>query len=62
MQASHQEVLERYDVFREQARDLAYQSLPRHLKNALTLAGIDHKALNAFATWRHMSERQVDWD
>ncbi|MEC8525042.1 MAG: hypothetical protein VXZ24_12470 [Pseudomonadota bacterium] len=62
MQASHQEVLERYDVFREQARDLAYQSLPRHLKNALTLAGIDHKALNAFATWRQMPERQVDWD
>ena len=48
MQASHQEVLERYESFRMQARDIAYQSLPSHLKQALTLSGIDHKALNAF--------------
>jgi hypothetical protein len=62
MQASHQEVLERYESFRMQARDIAYQSLPSHLKQALTLSGIDHKALNAFTAWRNMAERKVEWD
>ncbi|XZZ31342.1 hypothetical protein ACJJIO_00475 [Microbulbifer sp. TRSA005] len=52
MQPSHKETLERYDVFRAQARDIAKESLPGNLKGVLNVEGIDYKTLNAFRFYR----------
>ncbi|AWF81631.1 hypothetical protein BTJ40_12780 [Microbulbifer sp. A4B17] len=62
MQPSHKETLERYDVFRAQARDIAKESLPGNLKGVLNVEGIDHKTLNAFQAWKDTAERKVSWD
>ncbi len=62
MQASHISTLNKYDKYRAQARELANDSLPRHLKGALNISGISPRELVAFKAWQNQPERVVDWD
>ncbi|WP_062265261.1 hypothetical protein [Endozoicomonas arenosclerae] len=62
MLATHMDAKSRYEVFRQQARTLAHEELPRRLKKELHLSSVDSRALNAFKIWRDMPERRVDWD
>jgi hypothetical protein len=61
MQPNHLSTIRKYDYYREQAREIAKNALPLHLKR-LKLAGIDSRALTAFKIWQGDKERKVDWD
>lgn len=62
MQKSHLETLRRYEPFRSEARTIAHSLLPRHLKEALLLDGINARELTAFRTWQDHEDRKVMWD
>jgi hypothetical protein len=62
MLATHKQAIARYDDLRKNARKIAEESLPQHLKGKLKLKGVDHAALAAFSIWQGMPERKVDWD
>ncbi|MGH1374136.1 MAG: hypothetical protein ACRBBW_18995 [Cellvibrionaceae bacterium] len=62
MQTSHIHTLNRYDKYRAQARELATDNLPNHLKGVLDISGISHRELNACKAWQDNSERVTDWD
>jgi len=61
MQKSHQQAIDKYEEYRNQARSIAMENLPESLKS-LRLASVDNKALQAFEMWQEIPERKVDWD
>ncbi len=62
MQAEHLDTIRRYDEPRSQARTLAENGLPKHLKDKLKLSSVDHRALAAFRALQDSDDRVVDWD
>lgn len=62
MLATHKKAVIKYDEARKNARKIAEESLPYHLKGKLKLKKVDREALVAFSTWVGMPERKVDWD
>jgi len=62
MQAEHLDTIRRYDDPRSQARTLAENGLPMHLKGKLKLSSVDHRALAAFRALQDSDDRVVDWD
>lgn len=62
MLATHKQATIKYEETRKNARSIAEQSLPQHLKGKLKLKGVDRSALAAFSMWQKMPERKVDWD
>jgi hypothetical protein len=62
MLATHKQATIKYEETRKNARSIAEQSLPQHLKGKLKLKGVDRSALAAFSIWQKIPERKVDWD
>ncbi len=54
-------VRNRYDEYKNQAREMASDALPSYLKK-LRLEAIDHKSVVASKLWHKNPERKVDWD
>lgn len=62
MQATHLDAETRYELYREEARILAFSALPQNIKQQLALSKIDQKALNDATLWSDNDHREVDWD
>ncbi len=62
MLATHKQVTVKYEDARQNARKIAEEALPQHLKGKLKLKGVDRAALAAFSVWQSIPERKVDWD
>lgn len=62
MLATHLNAIIRYNETRKQARELAKNALPTHLKQKLKLAPVDYKAITAFRSLQLIQARVEDWD
>lgn len=62
MRNDHKLTIKKYSEVREQARELAHESLPNHLKQVLSLEAINSKAISAFNILDNTEDRKVDWN
>lgn len=62
MKETHQSAEERYESYREQARNSALEALPVELKNQIRFEKIDFITLVEAKKWESHQNRKVDWD
>ena len=62
MLQTHREAEQRYERFRQQARQFAHELLPYQDKALIGLSSIDSKAISQSKTWAGLPGRVTDWD
>ena len=62
MNLNHKQAEDKYESIREYARLITLELIPYAEKHAISLEGINHKAILKFKIWQHSPERMVHWE